>query len=38
VTSAKDNDAGERLADELTKPLPRLARRRFGACRACLSN
>ncbi len=30
VTSAKDNDAGRRVADEFAKPLPRAARRLFG--------
>ena len=29
VTSAKDNDAGERVADEMVKPLPALGRRKF---------
>ena len=30
VTSAKDNDVAERVANEFAKPLPHLARRRFG--------
>lgn len=30
VTSAKDNDAGDRVADEFAKPLPRILRRQFG--------
>ncbi len=30
VTSAEDNDAGERVADEFAEPLPRPARRLFG--------
>lgn len=29
VTSAKDNDAGQRVADEMVKPLPALGRRKF---------
>jgi glutathione S-transferase len=29
VTSAKDNDADQRVADEMAKPLPALGRRRF---------
>jgi glutathione S-transferase len=29
VTAAKDNDAGQRVADEMAKPLPALGRRRF---------